>query len=70
MVAQAWEEADLHVYSGGVIDKLGHLHVWDELVLKKPKKQLRQAQHELERVMRAPMSNENDERRNELAKNH
>jgi hypothetical protein len=71
VVASAWEEASLHVHQGGVLDKLGflheNLHVWDEVVLKKPRKQLQAAQRELERVMRAPMNDENDERRTELA---
>jgi hypothetical protein len=72
VVTSAWEEAAMHVHPGGVLDKLNHLHsnlhVWDHVVLKKPKKQLRQAQRELERVMCAPMSDENEERRTELAK--
>jgi hypothetical protein len=66
VVTTAWEEALLHVH-GGMFVKLNHLqanlHVWDHVVLKKPKKQLRQAQRELEPVMYAPMTDENEERR-------
>jgi hypothetical protein len=36
------------------------LQDWDDEVLNKPRKRLRQAQHELERVMRGPMNDVND----------
>jgi hypothetical protein len=55
-----------------MFDKLIHLHanlhVWEHVV--QETKKLRQAQRELERVMCALMTDENDKRRTELAKRH
>jgi hypothetical protein len=43
VVNQAWEAAALANPSGGVLDKLGHmhntLHAWDSSILQKPKKE-------------------------------
>ena len=42
-------------------------HDWDQRVLKKPKQRLRKAQHDLERVMRGPINDDNEEARKELS---
>lgn len=42
-------------------------HDWDQRVLKKQKKRLRKAQHELEKVISGPMTDENEEKMKELA---
>ena len=44
------------------------LHDWDRRVLKRPKQTLRQAQHELDVLMRGPLSPENDKKKHDLAK--
>jgi hypothetical protein len=43
------------------------LHAWDQRVLCQPKKRLRAAQRDLEHVMRGPMSQENEQMKNDLA---
>jgi exonuclease III len=55
----------------GVIDVLGRLkamhaglHAWDYRVLKKPKQQLRKAQRELDMIMRGPINDMNQDKKN------
>ena len=42
-------------------------HDWDQRVLKKPKKRLRKAQRELEKIMSGPMNDESESKRKELS---
>lgn len=70
-VQQSWTAANDKVTSGGVQAKLNYMHDifhdWDPRVLKKPKKCLRKAQRDLEEVMPAPMSDEAEVKKKELA---
>jgi hypothetical protein len=56
VVERAWGEVEHQ--SGGVLGKLNKvheiLHQWNDSVLKQPKKNIRQAQRELEKAMRKP----------------
>ena len=71
VVEENWNSA---ANEQGVIDvmyrlKAMHagLHAWDHRVLKKPKQQLREAQRDLEAVMRGPLTLENEREKYELA---
>jgi hypothetical protein len=62
-VVQAWEAANLG-NDDGVLACLGRmhtsLHAWDNRILKKPKGRLRKAQHELQKALDGPMTDENE----------
>lgn len=45
----------------------GVFHDWDQRVLKKPKKRLRKAQEELEKIMTCPITDETESKRKELS---
>jgi hypothetical protein len=43
------------------------LHAWDQRVLRRPKRRLREAQRDLENVMRGPINQETDRRKHEIS---
>lgn len=69
-VQQAWADAAART-DGRMISKLSYMHAefhdWDQRVLKKPKKRLRKAQRELDKVMSGAMNAESEAKRKELA---
>jgi hypothetical protein len=71
IVEANWNAADTGQSPINVLDRLkamhAGLHAWDGRVLKQPIKRLRQAQHELEVVMRGPINPENQQKKFELA---
>lgn len=70
-VMEEWTEAARDPNLTNIYEKLNKMHAsfhdWDQRVLKKPKKRLRKARRELERVLAGPMNDANDEKRKELA---
>jgi hypothetical protein len=71
VVLHAWEEASVVGQEAGVLGKLGHLHAtlhkWDNSVLQKPKKRLRQAQREFERAVSQAITDESEAKAKELS---
>jgi hypothetical protein len=69
VVQQKWKEmkeAPIDVHARLLAMHNG-LHEWDRRVLKIPKKNLCQAQHELDVLMRGPLNPANDQKKQELA---
>ena len=70
-VLDAWTNVGADPNATSIYEKLNKMHAifhdWDQRVLKKPKKRLRKAQRELERVMAGPMNDDSDVKRRELA---
>ena len=71
-VTAAWNDVTADLAVTNIYDKLNKMHNkfhdWDQRVFKKPKKCLRKAQRDLERVLVGPMDDENEEKRRELSK--
>jgi hypothetical protein len=71
IVKDEWEAA---VGATSPIDVLQRLktmhsgiHAWDQRVLRRPKRRLREAQRDLENVMRGPINQETDRRKHEIS---
>jgi hypothetical protein len=64
VVQRAWNDAAVRAPGVGVLGKLGflhgELHAWDDAVRKTPKKQIRQAQRDLDNALSGPMNDENE----------
>ena len=71
VVEEAWNSASAAPEQNTVYEKLNRMHdqfhVWDQSVLKKPKKRLRKARRELEKIMSGPMNDESELKRKELS---
>jgi hypothetical protein len=70
VVQRAWQDAS-SMSDGGVLGKLSSmhraLHEWDQTVLRRPKKRLRKAQRDFEKVVSGVISDENEAKAKELA---
>ena len=67
LVQETWQKVGTNSNLTSVQAKLdgmhGMFHDWDQRVLKKPKKRLRQTQRELEKSMTGPMNDETKEKK-------
>jgi hypothetical protein len=71
VVEEAWSAAGSETNVIDVLQRLKTmhtgLHAWDQRVLRQPKKQLRNAQRDLDMVMRGPLSDDNEQKKLVLA---
>uniref|UniRef100_A0A452ZC68 Uncharacterized protein n=2 Tax=Aegilops tauschii subsp. strangulata TaxID=200361 RepID=A0A452ZC68_AEGTS len=71
LVEETWQQVGSNPNLLSVHAKLNRMHDmfhdWDQRVLKKPKKRLRKAQRDLEKIITGPMNDETEEKRNELS---
>lgn len=70
-VLEAWNKVGADPNAQNIHSKLSQMHSlfhdWDQRVLKKPKKRLKKAQRELEKIMMGPINDETEVKRKELA---
>ena len=69
-VLEAWNKVGADPNAQNIHSKLSQMHSlfhdWDQRVLKKPKKRLKKAQIELEKIMMGPINDETEQKRKEL----
>jgi hypothetical protein len=72
VVEEAWEQVGVRVQTGSLAGKLAIVHdlvhKWDKSVLQKTKRNIKNAQKEMERVVNGPLNDETLEQQRELAK--